>query len=305
MARFEVVHSRTRPQRVRPSGRQRWTRSGGANASVCSGERQHLGSFALGEPTPDAIGLVHLQGVGATSDHCRALETHRLRLCLAPSSGWSAFAFRMEEERAGHPAARRVQLPVPQIGIRAGKAPGIRHFDPLWSDQISSVPTEPGIWARSVTRFSQHAAPRVMKSGRSLCGVPRWGRIRADPGADVDQTLDRFSVRDKTLILFFVDLGEDPFRVVGSGGVGSVNRAACGIAHTVGDTRIGTGPWPFVYVRLLSAVEAGAAAHICPNHPLWGPYCRIAEGQGSGEPKSSSTVKKSDAPSTPSAGGIT
>ena len=305
MARFEVVHSRTRPQRVRPSGRQRWTRSGGANASVGSGERQHLGSFAFGEPTPDAVGLMHLQGVGATGDHGRALETHRLRLGLAPSSGGSAFAFRVEEERAGHSAARRVQLPVPQISIRAGKAPGIRHFDPLWSDQISRIPTQPGIWARSVTRFSQHGTPRVMKSGRSLRGVPRWGRIRADPGADVDQTLDRFSFRDKTLILFFVDLGEDPFRVVGSTGAGSVNPAACGIAHTARNTRLGTGPWPFVHVRLLSAVEAGAAAHICPNHPLWGPYCRIAEGQGSGEPKSSSTVKKSDASSTPSAGGIT
>jgi hypothetical protein len=211
----------------------------------------------------------------------------------------------VEEERAGHSAAGRVQLPVPQISVRAGKAPGIRHFDPLWSDQISRVPTQPGIWARSVTRFSQQETPRVMKSGRCLCGVPRWGRIRADPGADVDQTLDRFSFRDKTLILFFVDLGEDPFRVVGSTGASSVNRAPCGIAHMAGQTRRGTGPWPFVYVRLLSAVEAGAAVHICPNHPLWGPYCRIAEGQGSGEPKSSSTVKKSDASSTPSAGGIT
>ncbi len=305
MARSGVVHSRTGHQRVRPSGRQRWTRSGGTRNSVRAGEGQHLGAFSLGEPAPDAVWLMHLQGVGPTGDHRRTLETHRLGLCFAPGPRGSAFSLRMEEERAGHSAARGVQLPVPQISIRAGKAPGVRHFDPLWSDQISSVPIWPGVGARSVTRFSQQGTPRAVKSGRSLCGVPRWGRIRADPGADVDPTLDRFSPGDKTLILFFVDLGEDPFRGprIRASPIGS--PTGCGIAHTIRGDRFAIGSWPLVHRRLLSAVTIGAEVHLCPDYPLWGPYRRIAEGQGSGDPSSTSIVKKSDASSTSSAGGIT
>lgn len=310
MARLEVALARIRHQHAPPSGRQRWTRSGGARSggaqnSVCPGQGEHLGAFSLGEPTPNPVRLVHLQSVSATRDHGRALKTHGLRLCLTAGPGGTSFPFRVEEEGAGHAAARGVQLPVPQISVRAGKAPGIGHFDPLWSVQISSVPTMPGIWARSVTRFSHQDTARAVRSGLTLCGLPRWGRIRADPGTDVDQTLDRFSAHDKTLILFFVDLGEDPLRGSQSRGARSVNPTWCGIAHTGGNTQARTGPWPFVQLRLLSAVVAGPALFVCPNYPLWGPDCRIAESQGSGEPNRMSSVKKSDASSTPSAGGIT
>ena len=94
-----------------------------------------------------------------------------LRLAAGPSR--SAFALRVEEERARHPATRRVQLPIPKVGIRAGKAPGVSHIDPLcslqrcrnqrcsnqiWLTQILSSPTEPGIWARSAPRANRPGA---------------------------------------------------------------------------------------------------------------------------------------------------
>jgi hypothetical protein len=107
------------------------------------------------------------------------------------------------------------------------------------------------------------------------------------------------------LILFFVDLGEDPFQGLQTGGSPIVGYWWCGIAHTDGDTRFKTGPSPLVHLRLLSAVTAGGKAQFRPNNPLWGPYRRIAEGQGSGDPSSTLLAKKLDAVSTSSAGGIT
>jgi hypothetical protein len=210
----------------------------------------------------------------------------------------------MEEEGTRHSPTRCVQLPVPQISIRAGKAPGIRHFDPLWSDQVVSVPTVPGIWARSVTRCGQQGVPLAELAGESLCGLPRWGRIRADPGADGPQTLERFSSRDKTLILFFVDLGGDLLGRSGSTAFEAAGDTACGIAHNRVEGPRGTGSWPPVHERLLSAVRVGSDGCLCPNHPLCGTYCQIAKGPGCGVPRSK-TAMNSEETSTPSAGGIT
>jgi hypothetical protein len=165
MARWRVLSSRTRSVTVPPSGRRcrdhssggcRTARlrsspycdpSGGAGddptggaqgRSVRSGQCQHLRPFALRQATPDPVGLVDLQRVGPAGCHCRALETHGLRLGLAPGSGRPALALRMEEEGTCHPPAGCVQLPVPQISIRAGQAPGVSHVDPFCSDQICS-----------------------------------------------------------------------------------------------------------------------------------------------------------------------
>ncbi len=299
-----MVHSRTGGHPVPPTGRQRWTRSGVANGSVRAGQSEHLGALTLRESTPDAVRLVDLQRVRAARHHGRTLETHRFCLRLASGSRGSALSFRMEEEGTRHSPARRVQLPVPQISIWAGKAPCIRHFDPLWSVQTSGVPTEPGMRARSVTRSTRRGRPLGDLVGETLRGLPRWGRIRADPGADDDQTLDRFSSRDKTLILFFVDLGEDLFRGPRPTRSSDAGVAACGVAHTPEDGRLGAAPWPFVGVRLLSAVRARFDVHICPNYPLCGTYREIAKGQGYGG-RTSRTALKFDETSTPSAGGIT
>lgn len=298
-----------------PSGRQRWTRSGGGyppptvsrDGSVHAGERQHLRPLSLGQPAPDSIRLVHLKGVSSTRRHGRTFETDGLGLRLTPGPRRTAFALGVEEERARHPAAGCVQLPVPEVGIRAGKAPGVRHVDPLRCefggdriclDPISKRPTEPGIWARSVARQDQPGGyrPRPTNPG----DLPRWSRIRADPGAVDDQTLDPFSARDKTLIMIFVDLddGALPEHWAVHSKIERVSR--CGVAHTRIRGPFGVGRWPVVFLRLLSALGVATDAHFCPKNPLWGTYGRTAESQGSG---GSAALKTS--PSITSAGGTT
>ena len=285
MVRALVVHSRTRPQDRGPSGRQRSTRSGNApittggttRNSVHPGQRQHLRSFALGQAAPDSVRFVHLQCVCPTGRHGRTLETHGLRLGLPAGSGRSPFAFRMEEERTGHSPAGRMQLPIPKISIRAGKAPRVGHVDPLCSDQcftticevqFSKVPTGPGIWARSTSRSNHCTAPRTKV--RRLCDLTLRSRIRVDPDAVDLQTLERFSARDKSLITKIVDLEDDI-----SGRVGAVIATAlcyspCGVAHIPPKTRSDVGECRNVRIRLLSAVRAYTTSRFRPECPLRG-----------------------------------
>jgi hypothetical protein len=136
------------------------------------------------------------------------------------------------------------------------------------------------------------------KSPRRL---PRGGRIRADPGAVDLQTLDRFSSFDKSLITIFVDLDGDFFPAVAPAGSITIQPRECVIAHTYPEFFFGVGQLRNAPERLLSAMVGASIAHICPKHPLLGPYCRSAVGQGSG----GSTSRKTHQPFTPSAGGIT
>ena len=221
MVHARVVHSRTGPQNRAPSGRQGRTRSGNGpfipaetgRGSMRAGQRQHLSAFTLGQSAPYSVRFMHLQGVRATGGQGRAFETHGLCLRLSAGSCRSPFAFRMEEERTGHSPACRMQLPVPKISIRAGKAPRVGHVDPLCSDQcesticeiqVSKVPTAPGIWARSTSRSDHSIAPRT--GVRRTRALTFRSRIRADPDAVDLQTLERFSARDKSLITKIVDL---------------------------------------------------------------------------------------------------
>ena len=334
-----AVSSRTRRTRVPPSGRQHWTRSGsptaisavaaanasdragrpercvnragfsgwpgwGRGRSVRPGQCQHLRALSFGESAPDSVGLMHLQRVRPASGHGRALEAHRLGLRLAPRACRTAFALRMEEERTRHPATGSVQLPVPKISVRAGKAPGVRHVDPLCGDhtcgdQLLIGPTVPGIRARSASR---HNPPRTfLGQPRQSVGEPCRGRIRADPGAVDDQTLDRFSSRDKSLIMNIVDLDPGVLKIVCGARVTIRGSVACGVPHSARDVPESTGQWRIVGVRLLSAVSAGFVARSCPNHPLWGPYRRPADAQGSSGP----AVATTHLTSTPAVGGIT
>src|SRR5690349_19044793 len=80
-----------------------------AGESVGAREREQLRALTLGQSSPDAVRLVHPQGVVSASRHGRALKTNRLRLRFPASPGRPAFALRVEEERAGHATTGRVQ----------------------------------------------------------------------------------------------------------------------------------------------------------------------------------------------------
>jgi len=283
--------------------------------SVCSGERQHLRPLALGKPTPNSVGLMHLEGMRPTSRHRRAFKADCFGLCLAPGPSWSALPFRMEEERARHPATRRVQLPIPQVGIWPGKAPGVSHIDPLGSlqrckiqrsrnqirrAQISIPATAPGIWARSATRTNGLAAG-AGKTPVVLPDLPRCSRIRADPGAVDDQTLERFSGFDKSLIMFFVDLDRAFPRAVARPESTTVPTTRGGVAHTPECQAVDFTGWRMTADRLLSVVYIHRFALKCPKDPLWGPYRCFVDDQGS----VGSAGASAQLPSTSSSGGVT
>ena len=217
--------------------------------------------------------------------HRRTFETHGLGLCLTSGPGGPTFPLRVEEEGTGHPATGRMQLPVPKISVWAGKAPGVRHFDPLCSDEhegyrrISDwfatnrrryalsrrhpicgdrtpvVATVPGIWARSTPRLDRMGVLPVRLTSTCPAWLPRDSRIRADPGAVDLQTLDRFSSFDKSLITNFVDLDDDFFPVAGPTGSTNIQPAGCVIAHTTQESRFSIRQWLIVGERLLSAVS--------------------------------------------------
>jgi hypothetical protein len=174
-------------------------------ASVDAG-REDLGAFALGQPAPDSVGLVHLQSVRTARGESRTLETHGLRLGLASCARRPPFALRMEEERAGHPSARRVQLPVPQVSVRSGQASGVRHVVPLRGLPTTKT-SSPRIDARKTARHSDPEASCTTGTELQFLDCSsRTGPIRADPGALDHPTLERFSRVDKTLSPVNLDL---------------------------------------------------------------------------------------------------
>jgi hypothetical protein len=243
--------------------------------------------------------------VGPTGGHRWTFEAHRFGLRLAPGPGRPAFTLRVEEERTGHAAARGVQLPVPQIGIRAGKAPGIRHFDPLGDDLNPNSPTGLGIWARSAARIDESGVIVIEMTADAFSRLPCSGRIRADPGAVDLQTLERFSSRDKTLITFFVDLEKD----CPGGGRRTGAEEVCVVAHTTVLAKIGGARLQHECGRLLSALRDQSTCWLCPKNPLLGPYCRSTGvnvfGSSPAGFLAGSLLFGSSVASTPFAGGVT
>jgi len=238
--------------------------------SVRSGHGQHLRPLALREASPDAVGLVNLQRVRPAGSHRGALETHGLGLGLTARACRPTFALGMEEERAGHAAACGVQLPVPEIRVRAGKAPGVRHVDPHF-DHPKVITSTPGIWARGTARkIVSKGSPTVRTTGNFVVALPRCGRIRADLGVVDLSTLDRFSSLDKTLITIFFDLDREARRARWEGSVVELRANVCGVAHIPFDHGSITGEWRGGVLRLLSAVKPVTNGDECPMYPFCG-----------------------------------
>lgn len=91
----------------------------------------NLLSLVFAQATPDTVRLMHLKRVFAAFQQSWTPRTDRFRSSFAPCPRGATFPFRMEEIRTGHAAARRVQLPIPQIGIGPRKTPGIGHRSSL------------------------------------------------------------------------------------------------------------------------------------------------------------------------------
>ena len=277
-----LVHSRHKY----PPGASLIDRGCSPKVLVCSvrgGHGEHLRPLTLRETTPDPVRLVHLERVCPAGRHRGALETDGLGLGLAPRSCRTAFALRMEEERTRHAAACGVQLPIPEIRIRAGKAPGVRHVDPHFDHPKVKSSTPPGIWARMTSREnSAHGSPGAPVRGNRLVVLPRCGRIRADLGVVDLSTLDRFSSLDKTLITIFFDLDRVAGRACWQGRNVGLGAKTCGVPDIAVDDDPITGEWRSDGLRLLSAVEPGTSGEQCPMYPLWGSCgplgCYWAEG---------------------------
>ena len=239
--------------------------------SVRGGQGEHLRPLALGEATPDPIRLVNLEGVRTAGSHSGTLETHGLGLGFTARACRPSFALGMEEERTRHAAARGVQLPIPEISIRAGKAPGVRHVYPHFDHPKVTIPTPPGIWARETSRKnSSNGSPNAGARGNFVVALPRNGRIRADLGVVDFSTLDRFSALDKTLITIFLDLDRVARRARWRGSIVELRADTCGVAHIAFDDGSITGEWRGGALRLLSAVGTGTNGEECPMYPLCG-----------------------------------
>ncbi len=304
--------------------------------SVRDGQCEHLRTLSLGQPAPDSVRLVHLQGVCTTRCQGRTFETHGLCLRLPPGTGGSPFALRVEEERTGHSSARCVQLPIPQVRVRAWQAPGISHVDPLCrrrggrvdcSGARSSIknsdchqsrsahcgrdgvvpdhrlvgPSIPGIVVRRASRlFVRKSAgdPRVFATSTDSSLL---GRIRADPGVVDVQTVELPRALDKTLIIELVDL--DQGVTAGRDESGPAVGAPGGWAAGRTATRRRSGPRSRLFVRmpLLSAVIGSTIARFVPIPPFGGPYPRLAGAQGFSTPAGVAVQLLF----TPSAGGVT
>ena len=166
---------------------------------------------------------------------------------------------------------------------------------------FSVFSTVPGIAARSTTKHRRPGRSHADKTGNDLEGVLRWGRIRADPGAVDLSTLERFSSRDKSLIMFFVDLDDDVLGRVPTGRLRSAPIPRCGVGHRVRVALGEPGLWPLVSDRLLSAVNCASNTGECPKHPLSGPYLQHADVARSHRPPGIAALVLSE----PSAGGVT
>ncbi len=328
MAGRTVVPSRSSYRVLPPSGRCRRTLTGTPECdrnSVSGGQRQHLSTLALGQSAPDPVRLVHLQCMGAARGHRRALEADGLRLRLAACPGRSALALGVEEVRTGHSAARRMQLPVPQIGVRAWQASGVSHVDPLASDQCpdessqgesrteqrsrgrvccdpeTGGPTVPGIGARWASRLLPPGAARGPRTAVAPGDSPFGSRIRADPGVVDLQTVERLGPPDKTLIMKFVDLDDGLGTAPPRGGSAVAPGRRCGTGHVLAQRRRGTRRCLKVSGRLLSAVIVPSSDDLSAVGPRWGSFRCRAGAQGFDGPASVAV----QVPSTPSAGGVT
>ncbi len=176
---------------------------------------QQLRTFAFGQSTPDAVRLMDLKGMGPAGGQGGTVQADGLGLSLATRAGRPSLTLGVEEKGTRHSATGGMQLPIPQIGVRAGQAPGVSHIDPLAVGQtgvdrtrcewIRQNPTAWGVAARSAAR-SNHRRPEPRGK---RCG----GRIRADPGAVAVPTLECFSAPDKTLIMKFMILIRCPKRL--------------------------------------------------------------------------------------------
>ena len=91
---------------------------------LCS---ENLISFRLAETAPDAVWLADLEGVSAALHQDWAGAADGLRAGFAEATCASALAFGVEECCGVLPAARAVQLPIPQIRIGPGQVVDVRH----------------------------------------------------------------------------------------------------------------------------------------------------------------------------------
>ncbi len=159
--------------------------SGVPDGSACGyGHGKDLEPFSLGQATPDSVGLVHLERVGATCLQGWTFQTHSLGGGLASRSGRSAFTLWVEEQRACHPAARRGQLPVPEICIGSGKTSGVSHR--CCRLHLSAAPR---------TRLHQPSPMAAPRRYRGAGRFRRWarlpsGRLSCDLGFSLILTLD-------------------------------------------------------------------------------------------------------------------
>ena len=177
-----AAHTGGRPA-VRGPGRSGGCRGAGLNTAGLDRKRsagldrksQDLLTFPFGQAAPDSVRLVNLQGVGPARGQRRALEADGLGGRLASRTRRPPFALGVEEVGTGHASAGGVQLPIPHIGIRSGKTPGISHRDAHLRRSPSST-------------FAVRAST-VQWVRRSAGTQSRSGRIRIDIDAAVILTL--------------------------------------------------------------------------------------------------------------------
>ena len=78
-------------------------------------------AVVLGKAAPNPVGLADLEGVGSTLAHHGALRADGLGRSLTGGPGRTPFALRMEEDAGVFATAGAFELPVPDVGIRAGE----------------------------------------------------------------------------------------------------------------------------------------------------------------------------------------
>ena len=81
-------------------------------------------AFGRGEPAPDSERFGHAQGVVAAFDENGAATADRFRATFTVAAGVTPLAVGMKEHGRFDAAAQGVDLPVPGLGVGAGKASG-------------------------------------------------------------------------------------------------------------------------------------------------------------------------------------
>lgn len=136
--------------------------------------------FALGHATPNAVRLVHRQGVLAAGHQRRALQADRLGVGFTSGPCGPTLPLRVKEIRTGHAATRGMQLPVPNIRIRPRKASSICQLNHSLGRRVDRVAQ----WSRQA-RFPggtlvQGPDVVVLNSWRSAPGHRR-NRLSSGP----------------------------------------------------------------------------------------------------------------------------